>query len=86
MAELYVFCVYVQLTFLRVLLDFQVTNKLPNVTYDIGRTYAGNIGVQRPGHPNDTLFFIGVEKAKGSLTASPSPRNRDPWGLWLNGG
>ncbi|KAF4610524.1 hypothetical protein D9613_006929 [Agrocybe pediades] len=65
---------------------FQVTDKLPNVTYDIGRTYAGNIPVQRPGHPNDTLFFIGVERSQGSLTASPSPRNRDPWGLWLNGG
>lgn len=66
--------------------DFQVTAKLPNVTFPLGRSFAGNIPVQRPGHPNDTLFFIGFEKSKGSLTAPLSPANRDPWGIWLNGG
>ncbi|KDR80630.1 hypothetical protein GALMADRAFT_240974 [Galerina marginata CBS 339.88] len=65
---------------------FQVTSKLPNVTFDVGRMFAGNIPVQRAGHPNDTLFFIGVEKSRGSLTALSTPSNRDPWGIWLNGG
>ena len=66
--------------------DFQVTAKLPNVTFPLGRSFAGNIPVQRPGHPNDTLFFVGFEKCKGSLTAPSNPANRDPWGIWLNGG
>ncbi|KIM44598.1 hypothetical protein M413DRAFT_8957 [Hebeloma cylindrosporum] len=66
--------------------DFEVTAKLPNVTFPLGRSFAGNIPVQRPGHPNDTLFFIGFEKSKGSLTAPSSPSNRAPWGIWLNGG
>lgn len=66
--------------------DFQVTSPLPNITFDIGTTYAGNIPVQRAGHPNNTLFFVGVEKTKGSLIAKSTPANRDPWGIWLNGG
>ena len=66
--------------------DFQVTAKLPNVTFPLGRSFAGNIPVQRPGHPNDTLFFIGFEKSQGSLTTPLSPANGDPWGIWLNGG
>ncbi|KAF8906194.1 Alpha/Beta hydrolase protein [Gymnopilus junonius] len=65
---------------------FLVTNKLPNVTFETGRMFAGNIPVQRPSHPNDTLFFIGVEKTPGSLTAPLNRTNRDPWGIWLNGG
>ncbi|KAG6908972.1 hypothetical protein DXG01_002580 [Tephrocybe rancida] len=62
---------------------FQVTQKLPNVTFSTGgRTYAGNLPVQRAGHPNNTLFFTGFEKYTGSLTGN----NQEPWGIWLNGG
>ncbi|KAJ7066374.1 alpha/beta-hydrolase [Mycena amicta] len=62
---------------------FQVTASLPNVTFPLPRSFAGNIGVQRAGHPNNTLFFWGLEKQTGSLTAAQST---DPWGIWLNGG
>ncbi|KIL69347.1 hypothetical protein M378DRAFT_98802 [Amanita muscaria Koide BX008] len=66
---------------------FQVTQPLPNVTFaaESGRMFAGNIPVQRQGHPNDTLFFIGVEKSNGSLTEK-NDDNSEPWGIWLNGG
>jgi len=65
--------------------DFQVTQPLPNVTFPVGkgRMFAGNIPVQRPGHDNDTLFFVAVEKSNNSLTSS---NNSEPWGIWLNGG
>ncbi|KAK2463588.1 hypothetical protein APHAL10511_004339 [Amanita phalloides] len=65
---------------------FEVTKPLPNVTFPVGkgRLFSGNIGVQRQGHPNDTLYFIGVEKENGSLT-SDGDQSR-PWGIWLNGG
>lgn len=66
--------------------DFQVTDRLPNITFNIGRTFAGNLPVQRANHPNNTLFFIGVEKTLGSLTAPLAPANHNPWGIWLNGG
>lgn len=51
-------------------LDFQVTDPLPNVTLamDLGRNWAGNIGVNRTHHSNDTLFFWGFEHSPGSLT------------------
>ncbi|KAF5383799.1 hypothetical protein D9615_003548 [Tricholomella constricta] len=62
---------------------FEVTQKLPNVTFNTGRSYAGNIPVQRLGHPNNTLFFVGFEKSRGSLTTKNS---QEPWGIWLNGG
>ncbi|KAG5715584.1 Vitellogenic carboxypeptidase [Termitomyces sp. T112] len=63
---------------------FQVTQRLPNVTFiPGGRAYAGNLPVQRDGHPNNTLFFVGFEKFLGSLTAKKS---QEPWGIWLNGG
>ncbi|TFK31891.1 alpha/beta-hydrolase [Crucibulum laeve] len=63
---------------------FEVNNKqLPNVSFPLGRSFAGNIGVGRSGHPNDTLFFWGFEKSNGSLTSTTS---KDPWGIWLNGG
>ena len=63
---------------------FQVTEKLPNVTFNLdGRTFAGNLPVQRAGHPNDTLFFWAFEKQNGSLTDANST---EPWGIWLNGG
>ncbi|KXN92402.1 Carboxypeptidase cpdS [Leucoagaricus sp. SymC.cos] len=62
---------------------FRVKDPLPNVTFPLQQSFAGNIPVQRAGHPNNTLFFIGFEKSKGSLT---SQDNHDPWGIWLNGG
>ncbi|KIJ20687.1 hypothetical protein PAXINDRAFT_6480 [Paxillus involutus ATCC 200175] len=61
---------------------FQVTDNLPNVTWPLARNWAGNIPVQREGHPNDTLFFWAFETANGSLTAESDK----PWGIWLNGG
>ncbi|EKM50681.1 uncharacterized protein PHACADRAFT_264079 [Phanerochaete carnosa HHB-10118-sp] len=64
---------------------FQVTQPLPNVTFPLGRNWAGNIPVDRPGHPNDTLFFWAFEKQNGSLTANAS-ESTEPWGIWLNGG
>ena len=67
--------------------DFAVTETLPNITgvFDIPRSYAGSISVNRAGHPNDTLFFWGFEKtgANGSLTDANST---DPWIIWLQGG
>ncbi|TDL15661.1 alpha/beta-hydrolase [Rickenella mellea] len=65
---------------------FQVTDKLPNVRWDLGRNWAGNIAVNRSGHPNDTLFFWAFEKENGSLTAAANERAGQPWGIWLNGG
>ncbi|KAF7798025.1 hypothetical protein EIP86_009237 [Pleurotus ostreatoroseus] len=65
---------------------FQVTSPMPNVTFPLGRNWAGNIPVDRPGHPNNTLFFWGFEKENGSLTASAGDRSDEPWGIWLNGG
>ncbi|THH00602.1 hypothetical protein EW026_g1946 [Hermanssonia centrifuga] len=66
--------------------DFQVTDPLPNVTFPMGRNWAGNIPVDRPGHPNNTLFFWGFEKENGSLTAAANENSNEPWGIWLNGG
>lgn len=62
--------------------DFQVTNSLPNVTWPLARNWAGNLPVQREGHPNDTLFFWAFESSEGSFTAT----SNEPWGIWLNGG
>ncbi len=42
--------------------------------------------MDRPGHPNNTLFFWGFEKENGSLTAGDGERSNEPWGIWLNGG
>ncbi|KAH7922313.1 alpha/beta-hydrolase [Leucogyrophana mollusca] len=64
---------------------FQVTDALPNVTWPIARNWAGNIPVQREGHPNDTLFFWAFENSNGSMTAAASDSD-EPWGIWLNGG
>ncbi len=63
-----------------------MTAPLPNVTFHLPRNFAGNIAVDRPGHPNNTLFFWAFEKEVGSLTASAHGRDDEPWGLWLNGG
>ncbi|KII85865.1 hypothetical protein PLICRDRAFT_44287 [Plicaturopsis crispa FD-325 SS-3] len=65
---------------------FEVTEKLPNVTFDLTRNFAGNIAVGRAGHPNNTLFFWGFEKTNGSLTSGANETNNEPWGIWLNGG
>ncbi|KAF9525357.1 Alpha/Beta hydrolase protein [Crepidotus variabilis] len=65
---------------------FEVTDQLPNVTFPVSQSYAGNIPVNRDGHPNSTLFFWGFEKSPGSLTASAARNNQEPWGVWLNGG
>jgi carboxypeptidase D len=66
--------------------DFRVTEKLPGIDFDLGNHYAGNIAVQRPNHPNNTLFFWAFEHQNGSLTA-PSGQNDDaPWAIWLQGG
>lgn len=56
--------------------------KLPNVTWAIGRQYAGNLPIQRG--TNLSLFFWGVESERGSLTA-PAGKNDAPWNIWLNG-
>ncbi|KAJ3505493.1 hypothetical protein NMY22_g17567 [Coprinellus aureogranulatus] len=61
---------------------FRVTDPLPNVTFPISQSYAGNLPVNR-GSPNNTLFFWGFEKSAGSLAAT---RSDEPWGIWLNGG
>ncbi|KDQ48904.1 hypothetical protein JAAARDRAFT_201343 [Jaapia argillacea MUCL 33604] len=65
---------------------FEVTEPLPNVTAMLSRSFAGNMAVDRQGHPNDTLFFWGFEKENGSLTAAEGERSDDPWLIWLNGG
>ncbi|KAJ3745335.1 alpha beta-hydrolase [Lentinula detonsa] len=62
---------------------FEVTDPLPNVTFPLTRSFAGNLPVQRTGHPNDTLFFWAFEHQNGSLTSNSSS---EPWGIWLNGG
>lgn len=66
--------------------DFQVVKSLPNVTSHLGRNWAGNIAVDRPDFPNNTLFFWAFEKEEGSLTANAGERQEEPWGIWLNGG
>ncbi|KAJ7778367.1 alpha/beta-hydrolase [Mycena metata] len=63
---------------------FEVTGALPNVTGTLPRSFAGNVGVNRPDHPNATLFFWGFEKANGTLTGAAS--DTDPWIIWLQGG
>ena len=68
------------------LIDFQVVQSLPNVTFQLNRSFAGNIPVGRAGHPNNTLFFWAFEKENGSLTAAAGERSDEPWGIWLNGG
>ncbi|KAI8982714.1 alpha/beta-hydrolase [Trametes punicea] len=67
---------------------FEVTQKLPNITGPLPRMFAGNIPVNRQGHPNDTLFFWAFEKqgANGTLTAPANANNTDPWIIWLQGG
>lgn len=66
--------------------DFEVATALPNVTFRLPRSFAGNIPVNRAGHPNDTLFFWAFESTNGSLTASAGENIDKPWAIWLNGG
>ena len=66
--------------------DFEVTAPLANVTFPLPRNFAGNVGVNRAGHPNNTLFFWAFERENGSLTAAAGERAAEPWGIWLNGG
>ncbi|KAJ3783316.1 alpha/beta-hydrolase [Lentinula aff. detonsa] len=65
---------------------FEVTHPLPNVTKPIARNFAGNIGVNRVGHPNNTLWFWAFEKEEGSITVGAGERENEPWLIWLNGG
>ncbi|KAK7685721.1 hypothetical protein QCA50_011066 [Cerrena zonata] len=63
---------------------FRVKDPLPDITFPVARSFAGNVGVNRQGHPNNTLFFWAFEKENGTLT---NPENiAAPWGIWLNGG
>jgi len=62
---------------------FNVTQALPNVNFEVARNFAGNIAVNRPGHPNNTLFFWAYESKPGSLTNADT---NTPWVIWLNGG
>ncbi|KAJ7934228.1 alpha/beta-hydrolase [Mycena leptocephala] len=63
---------------------FEVTEPLlPNATTPLTRSFAGNVGVNRAGHPNATLFLWAFEKSNGSLASNSST---DPWIIWLNGG
>ena len=67
--------------------DYEVTRPLPNVTgAPLARNYAGSMSVNRPGHPNNTLFFWGFEAHNGSLAAPANESNEEPWIIFLNGG
>ncbi|GJE99869.1 carboxypeptidase [Phanerochaete sordida] len=65
---------------------FQVTDALPGVDFVLPTSYAGNIGVQRTGHANNTLFFWGFEHQDGSLAAAAGENSDAPWAVWLQGG
>jgi hypothetical protein len=41
-------------------IDFEVKDSLTNVTFSVGsgRSFAGKIGVQRDGHPNNSLVRV----------------------------
>ena len=74
-------------------LDFAVKNPLPGLNLTgraqrLPRSFAGNIPVNRAGHPNNTLFFWGFERqgTNGSLTAPAHANNTEPWIIWLQGG
>ncbi|KIJ35084.1 hypothetical protein M422DRAFT_233049 [Sphaerobolus stellatus SS14] len=63
---------------------FLVKDQLPNATFSLERSFAGNLPVNRQGHPNDTLFFWAWETNNGSLTDDGNEEK--PWMIWLNGG
>ena len=67
--------------------DFEVKYPLPILEHlTLSRSFAGNIPVDRPSHPNNTLFFWAFEHENGSLTADAGERADVPWAIWLNGG
>lgn len=68
------------------LLDYEVKENLPNITWKLPRSYAGSVSVNRKGHEDNSLFFIAYEKEDGSLAAKEGERENDPWMIWLNGG
>ncbi|EIW53480.1 alpha/beta-hydrolase [Trametes versicolor FP-101664 SS1] len=67
---------------------FEVKNLSSEIPAGLPRSFAGNIPVNRAGHPNNTLFFWGFERqgANGTLTAPARANNTEPWILWLQGG
>lgn len=68
--------------------DFEANATLTNVTVPLPHAYAGSVSVNRPGHLNNTLFFLAFEKEgnNGSLAANDGERINEPWIIWLNGG
>ncbi|KAM5536828.1 hypothetical protein V8D89_009546 [Ganoderma adspersum] len=68
---------------------FEVKYPLPNLTHiALPRSFAGNIPVNRPDHPNNTLFFWAFERqgTNGTLTAPANENNAEHWVIWLQGG
>lgn len=65
---------------------FRVTDPLPLAPNVASRSFAGNLPVDRPGHPNNTLFFWAFEREAGSLTSTAGERSEEPFIIWLNGG
>ncbi|KAI1786917.1 alpha/beta-hydrolase [Ganoderma leucocontextum] len=68
---------------------FEVKDPLPRLEHiALSRSFAGNIPVNRPDHPNNTLFFWAFERqgTNGTLTAPADENNTDPWIIWLQGG
>jgi hypothetical protein len=59
---------------------YEVTKPLPNVTFDVGRSFSGNIPIPRGA--NLSLFFWAVESKNGSFTDTECEA---PWHIWLNG-
>ena len=75
-----------------IITDFEVKYPVPGLNLTNGtalpRSFAGNIPVDRPDHPNNTLFFWGFERqgANSTLTAPAHTNNTEPWIIWLQGG
>jgi carboxypeptidase D len=86
LAKLYVHVYLRQHSLIIGIIDFEVTDRLPNVTFSLSRQWAGNVAVGRKGSPDDSLFFWAMEKENGSLTAKAGENSDAPWGVWLNGG
>jgi carboxypeptidase D len=62
------------------IVGYEVAKPLPNVTFDVGRMFAGNVPIQRG--PDLSLFYWAVESTNGSLTSN---NTEAPWHIWLNG-
>lgn len=66
------------------IIDFEVNSSaISNVSFTLPTSYAGNLPVNRKGHPNNTLFFWATEKSFGSLN-DDNPEL--PYLIWLQGG